>query len=58
MSKSYVLQHIKTFFLKNKISTNAHDWGYRWGCHTQRKDYIKAPEKETEDMKNKRQKHK
>ena len=34
--KSYALQHIKTFFSKNTRSTNAHDWGYKWGCHTLR----------------------
>ena len=36
MSKSYALQHIKTFFPKNARSTNVHDWGYKWGRHTQR----------------------
>ena len=36
ISKSYALQHIKTFFPKNTRSTNAHDWGYKWGRHTQR----------------------
>ena len=36
ISKSYVLQHIKTFFPKNGRSTNALDWSYKWGHHTQR----------------------
>ena len=36
ISKSYALQHIKTFFPKNTRSTNAHDWSYKWGRHTQR----------------------
>ena len=36
ISKSYALQHMKTNFLKNKGSTNAYDWGYQWGRHTQR----------------------
>ena len=35
-SKSYALQHIRTFFLKNTRSTNVHDRGYKWGRHTQR----------------------
>ena len=35
-SKSYALLHIKTFFPKNTRSTNAHDWGYKWGRHTRR----------------------
>ena len=35
-SKSYALQHIKTLFPKNTRSTNAHDWGDKWGRHTQR----------------------
>ena len=30
ISKSYALQHIKTFFPKNTRSSNAHDWGYKW----------------------------
>ena len=33
--ESYVLQHIKTNFSKTNTSTNAHDWGYKWGRHTQ-----------------------
>ena len=33
ISKFYALQHIKTFFLRNTRSTNAHDSGYKWGCH-------------------------
>ena len=38
ISKSYALQHIKTFVPKNTRSTNAHDWGHKWGLHTQRED--------------------
>ena len=36
ISKSYSLQHIKTFFPKNTRSTNLHGWGYKWAQHTQR----------------------
>ena len=28
--------YIKTFFPKNTRSTNAREWGYKWGLHTQR----------------------
>ena len=38
ISKSYALQHIKTFFPKNTRSTNAHDWSHKWDRHTQRED--------------------
>ena len=38
ISISYVSHHIKTFFLKNTRSANAHDWDYKWNCHTQRSD--------------------
>ena len=34
LSKSYALQHIKTFILKNTRSTNVPDWSYKWGRHT------------------------
>ena len=36
ISKFYALQYIERFFTKNKRSSNAHDWGYKWGRHTQR----------------------
>ena len=34
ISKSSALPHIKPNFPKTTRSTNAHDWGYKWGCHT------------------------
>ena len=34
ISNFYPLQHMKTFFRKNARSTNAHDLGYKWGCHS------------------------
>ena len=36
ISKSCSFQHIKTFFPRNARSANAHDWGHKWGRHTQR----------------------
>ena len=34
--KSYALQHIKTIFPNTTRATHFHDWGYKWGRHTQR----------------------
>ena len=33
--KLYAVQHIETNFHKTIKSTNAHNWGYKWGHHIQ-----------------------
>ena len=41
--RSYVFQHIKTIFPNTTGATHAHDWGYKWGHHTQKEDKVKPP---------------